>query len=46
MHDLINLEIVMDLNGDDSVHVPMSPRARTSVLDLWLSMIKWTKSEL
>ena len=30
-------------NGDNLVHVPMSLRARTSALDLWLSVIKWTK---
>ena len=34
---------MMVLNGDNLVHVPMSLRARTSALDLWLSVIKWTK---
>ena len=33
----------MVLNGDNLVHVPMSLRARTSTLELWLSVVKWTK---
>ena len=34
------------LNEDDPIHVPMSLRARTSVLDLWLAVIKFSKSVL
>ena len=34
---------VMVLNGGNLVHIPMNLRARTSALDMWLSVIKWTK---
>ena len=34
------------LDEDNPIHVPMSLRARTSVLDLWLAVEKCPKSVL
>ena len=34
------------LDEDNLIHVPMSLRARTSVLDLWLAIEKCPKSVL
>ena len=34
------------LDEDNLIHVPMSLRARTSVLDLWLAVEKCPKSVL
>ena len=39
-------QVVRVLDEDNPIHVPMSLRARTSVLDLWLAMIKCSKSVL
>ena len=35
----------MVLDGDHIVHVPMSHRARTSALDVWLILKKVLKSD-
>ena len=32
--------VVVVLNDDNPMHVPMSLRARTSALDVWLAVIK------
>ena len=32
--------VVRFIDEDNLTHVPMSPRARTSALDLWLAVIK------
>ena len=32
--------VVRVLDEDNLTHVPMSPRARTSALDMWLAVIK------
>ena len=34
--------VVIILNGYNPMHVPMNLHARTSALDLFLDMIKWT----
>ena len=38
--------VVRVLDEDNPIHVPMSLRARTSVLDLWLAVEKYPKSVL
>ena len=40
---IVDLLAVIILNSYYSIHVSKSLRARTSVLDLWLDMTKWTK---
>ena len=37
---------VMVPDDNNLVYVPLSLRARTSALDLWQAVIKWTKSVL
>ena len=41
-----NVHIVRVLDEDNLIHVPMSLRARTSVLDLWVAVEKYPKSVL